>query len=192
MSEGELRTIDFVVAALHRLGGASRPVDIEDIAMECFRLAPDRFRWRKHPEQIDIAGVRDGLSDARKPNAGRLVVGNRKHGWTLTAEGEAWALQLDPRLSGRDPAGRIRLDVPVRAAERQRVLSSRAYLKAREGRLNDVTAQEVRELLRIDRQVTTEKYRQRVSIVTNSFADDDETRDVIRELETRYREGRLR
>ncbi len=185
--DGSLRTVDYVIAALFRLGGSTRPVDIEDIAVECFQIAPHRFRWRKYAEQIDLAQVRDGLSDARKEANGELVVGARKQGWSLTPAGVRWASQLDELVGDGQATGRMRLDVPVRAAEKQRVLASHALLKAMSGGVATVTPQEFRELLRVDRYVTPEKYRQRLSIVLESFADDPATQSVITDLELRYR-----
>ena len=186
-ADGSLRTVDYVIAALFRLGGSTRPVDIEDIAVECFAIAPHRFRWRKYAEQIDIAQVRDGLSDARKKANGELVVGDRKKGWSLTQAGIRWASQLTDLVGKNQDSGRIRLDVPVRAAEKQRVLASHALQRALSGDMDGVTAQEFRELLRVDRYVTPEKYRQRLSIVLESFADDPPTQSVITDLEQRYR-----
>ena len=188
-----IRTVDYVVVALSALGGASRPVDIEDIAMEAHRLAPHRFRWRKYPEQVDIAGVRDGLSDARKKENGELVVGDRKHGWTLTEAGIELAQIIGPSIQTRGDATvneRERLDVPVRAAERQRVMTSRALAKAQAGHIDDVSRQEIRELFRVDRYVTEEKYKQRVSLVRNSLADEPEVLGLVDDLERKYREGR--
>lgn len=188
-----IRTIDYVVAALAALGGASRAVDIEDVAMEAHRLAPHRFSWRNYPEQVDIAGVRDGLSDARKKENGELVVGDRKHGWTLTEAGVALANVVGPSLLQRGSVAvdeRERVDVPVRAAERQRVMMSRALAKAQAGHLGNVSPQEIRELFRIDRYVTEEKYKQRVALVRNSLAEDPGVLEVVDRLEQRYREMR--
>lgn len=186
---GSLRTVDFVVTALFNLGGKARSVDIEDIAMEAFRLAPHRFRWRKYETQVDLAQVRDGLSDARKPGNGELVAGNRKHGWTLTPAG----VQLAERLSaGRAPEDkpqpmRERLDIPVLAAERRRVMTSRALAKAQAGASDQVTLQEIRELLRIDQYVTSKKYAQRVALVVNALSDEPEVLEIVEALERRYR-----
>jgi hypothetical protein len=180
-----------VVVALANLEGASMPVDIEDVAIEAHRLAPHRFGWRRHPDQVDLAGVRDGLSDARKRENGALVVGDRKQGWTLTPTGVAVAERVRALVESTADEDRIRLDAPVRAAERLRVLRSRALRKAEEGHVEDVTAQEVRELLRIDPYVTEEKYQQRLSIVLNAFADEPQIRSMIEELERRLSEGRV-
>lgn len=186
-----LRTIDVVVVALHNLGGAAQAVDIEDVAIESYRLAPHRFGWRRHPEQVDLAGVRDGLSDARKPENGALAVGDRKQGWTLTPAGVELAQRLQGPVGAAAGVSQTRLDPAVRAAERVRVLRSRAYGKLSEGLLDDVTKQDVRELLRIDTYVSEEKYRQRVAIVLNSFADEPSVQHAIAELERRFREGGL-
>ena len=185
------RTIDVVVVALANLGGATQPVDIEDVAIEAYRLTPHRFGWRRHPEQVDLAGVRDGLSDARKPENGALVVGDRKQGWILTPDGVALGERVRSSVEATTNGDRIRIDVPVRAAERLRVLRSRALRKVEEGRVDEVTAQEVRELLRIDPYVTEEKHRQRLSIVLNAFADEPQIRSAVEELERRLREGDL-
>src|SRR5450759_257708 len=185
------RTIDIVVGALANLGGAAKPVGIEDVAIEAYRLVPHRFGWRRHPEQVDLAGVRDGLSDARKPEKGSLVVGDRKQGWTLTPNGMALVDRVRPAVEATTGEDLIRIDAPVRAAERLRVLRSRALNKVETGRIDEVTAQDVRELLRIDPYVSDEKYRQRLSIVLNSFADEPKIRSTVEDLERRLREGGL-
>lgn len=39
---------DIIPFALYQLGGAGQFIDVEDIFLRCFKLAPERFRWRKH------------------------------------------------------------------------------------------------------------------------------------------------
>jgi hypothetical protein len=39
---------DIIAFALHQLGGAGQFIDVEDIFLRCFEVAPERFRWRKH------------------------------------------------------------------------------------------------------------------------------------------------
>lgn len=39
---------EIIPFALHQLGGAGQFVDVEDIFLRCFEVAPERFRWRKH------------------------------------------------------------------------------------------------------------------------------------------------
>jgi hypothetical protein len=39
---------DIIPLALHELGGVGEFIDVEDIFLRCFEIAPERFRWRKH------------------------------------------------------------------------------------------------------------------------------------------------
>jgi hypothetical protein len=39
---------DIIPFALLELGGAGQFIDVEDIFLRCFEVAPERFRWRKH------------------------------------------------------------------------------------------------------------------------------------------------
>lgn len=40
--------LDIIPYALYQLGGAGQFIDVEDVFVQCFKLAPERFRWRKH------------------------------------------------------------------------------------------------------------------------------------------------
>jgi hypothetical protein len=40
--------LDIIPFALYELGGAGQFLDVEDIFLRCFEVAPERFRWRKH------------------------------------------------------------------------------------------------------------------------------------------------
>lgn len=46
--KAKLDNLDIIPYALYQLGGAGEFVDVEDIFLHCFELAPERFRWRKH------------------------------------------------------------------------------------------------------------------------------------------------
>jgi hypothetical protein len=88
MSEKEVSNIEIVLFALYRLGGAEGTVDTEDVAVECWRLAPKKFSWKKYPQYPDSDTARVTLFDAAKPKYGRLVRGrNRRTGWMLTVAG---------------------------------------------------------------------------------------------------------
>lgn len=59
-------------------------VDVEDVAVEAYRMAPARFRWRRH-DYPNLELVRVVLSDANK-GASQLVMRDGK-GRMLTVEG---------------------------------------------------------------------------------------------------------
>ncbi len=44
---------DVFVWALYLLGGADRGVDVEEIYLKCFELAPARLGWRTRPDLPD-------------------------------------------------------------------------------------------------------------------------------------------
>lgn len=66
---------ELVVYALSVLGGDSKPIHTEDIALKCHELFPESFSWTKHPEIPDKDIVRVALTDARKRQHGVLVEG---------------------------------------------------------------------------------------------------------------------
>ena len=39
---------------MYLLGGETRRVDTEDIAVKANELAPGRFAWKKYPDQINL------------------------------------------------------------------------------------------------------------------------------------------
>jgi hypothetical protein len=98
--------VEVVVFALYVLGGATRKLHTEDIALEAFRLAPDRFSWRRHKGYPDKDIVRVSLVDAARKEKGQFVVGRsgkpsagkEEDGWQLTPAGAKWAATNAERL----------------------------------------------------------------------------------------------
>ena len=86
------------VAALYRLRGAVVRRDSEDIALECFELAPRRFGWRSHPQ---LAPARAALRAARRS---ALISGDHA-GWLLTPAGVSWC---EAHLPEAKPRRRLR------------------------------------------------------------------------------------
>ena len=69
----ELSNVDIALYSLYRLGGAEHSVHTEDIALECFKLAPSRFSWKKYPQYPESEPAREALFDARRERGGELV-----------------------------------------------------------------------------------------------------------------------
>jgi hypothetical protein len=94
----KLSNIDISMYALYKLGGWQKRIHAEDIALECFRLAPRKFSWIKYPQYPDISPVVFALGDAKKKKFGELVIGETERqrtikkigGWMLTAQGIRW------------------------------------------------------------------------------------------------------
>lgn len=94
--------IDYALVALFRLGGDMSMVDLEDIAVDAYRLAPDRFRWRRH-DYPNLELVRVVLSDANKGDSHLVLRDGR--GRMLTVEGTERA-ERAARLLEMMPAAR--------------------------------------------------------------------------------------
>lgn len=89
---------EIVAWALSRLGGATEFVDVEDVFITCFELAPKRFAWRTRDDLPDYKKCSKALRDAeaRRP---RLLVktadGLKRQ---LTAEGQDWVHESEQRM----------------------------------------------------------------------------------------------
>jgi hypothetical protein len=102
---------DFIPIALFQLGGDTEFVDVEDIFVRCYELAPDRFGWRTH-DLPNYKTVSKALRDFEARNPGLLLKtadGLRRQ---LSAAGIEWLRDRLPSLEqtlvrvGRNPATR--------------------------------------------------------------------------------------
>lgn len=85
--------------ALFHLGGSCQFVDVEDVALECFRLAPTRFSWRTRGDLPDFKKCSKALQDAEARTPHLLVKSPDKYARQLTAEGQMWIESNQDRLS---------------------------------------------------------------------------------------------
>lgn len=143
--EGTIGLVDYALAALLRLGGDASVVDLEDIAVEAHRLAPERFRWRRH-DFPNLELVRVVLSDANK-RGNHWVLYDRK-GRKLTVEGARRAatvlqmLQAEPSAHHDDTLRRQDL------TELARMESHPAYERWRLGGMSAIDIVDLADLVR--------------------------------------------
>lgn len=173
--------------ALYQLGGDTRRIDTEDIAVKCHELAPGRFCWAKHPEQVNLELVRVALSDAKKKAKGALVLGSGRTGWSLTPAGLEWARLMSPvnlapgafsdgRMHGPKSPRVIRKD-----RERARILASDAWASWAGG-VRPVPRTEWRDLLRIDSYATPDELTAKATRILALFQDDPELAEFVKAL----------
>lgn len=176
MSDKSLTNPEIVTVAVYLLGGDRRYVDTEDVAIRASELAPGRFAWRKYKDQINLEIVRVYLSDAKKPEHRVYLRGSGNEGWMLTASGLAFAQKaatsLDPTLLSRAPMSTI--ERRQYAKERQRLLTSEAYTKYREGRVGEIARREAEGFFRLDEYVVGEARERKVERLRTMFANDEE------------------
>jgi hypothetical protein len=114
---------ELAVYALFLLGGDTRRLHTEDVAIRCFELFPTSFSWAKHTNYPDKDIVRVALTDARKDRYGAFVEGragqNRGHsaktqrgpvddGWILTTNGIRWVQDHREDLETLSGAGQVK------------------------------------------------------------------------------------
>lgn len=173
--------------ALYLLGGHTRRIDTEDIAVKCHELAPGRFCWSKHPEQVNLELVRVALSDAKKKAKGALVLGSGRTGWCLTPAGLQWARGMSPEevVPGSQSDGRTHgpksPQVIRRDRERARILASDAWASWTGG-VRPIPRAAWRDLLRIDSYATAEELTVKATRVLALFEDDAELAEFVRAL----------
>jgi len=178
----EFSNHQIVTLAVYLLGGDSRYVDTEDIAIKANEIAPKRFVWKKYPDQINIENVRTFLSDAKKEKNGAFLMGSGKKGWILTGRGIQFAKRARERLDIVDLT-RARLtnsDKQWLHRERTRMLSSTAYKKSQTSGINSVMLEEIKAFFRIDDYVSDRARKLKITRALNMFGDDPELGEVVR------------
>ncbi len=101
-----LSNVDIAVFALCSLGGAEKKIHIEEVTLECFRIARKRFCWElsKYEDYPDKTITHYALGDARKEKYGELVksTGTRGAGgekFQMTLNGVRWIKENKDRIA---------------------------------------------------------------------------------------------
>ncbi len=146
--DNDLGLIDYALAAVLRLGGDTSMVDVEDVALEAYRLAPDRFRWRRH-DLPNLELVRVILSDANKKGAHLLLRDDSRKCRMLSVEGLRRAKVALGRLDDDDKSdqrdGTLRRQDLGEIARMER---HPAYLRWREVGIQSIDAVDLADLAR--------------------------------------------
>ena len=131
IQDSPLSNVEIISIAVYLLGGSSRYIDTEDIAIKANEIAPGRFAWRKYPEQINIENIRKRLSDAKNPKKGGYLLGSFKKGWILSEKGLKFCSKYAEVLKKVDLSRvpRNKKEIVWQRRERERMLSSLAFEK---------------------------------------------------------------
>jgi hypothetical protein len=95
----EIANWEIFLWALAQLGGDTQFVDIEEVSMECFKIAPARFAWRTRVDLPDYKKCTKALQEAEVRRPSLLVKTGDTFGRQLTAEGQKWIKENTHRLS---------------------------------------------------------------------------------------------
>lgn len=180
---------EVVTLAVYLLGGERQAVDTEDVAVKANELAPGRFTWRKHRDQINLEIIRVYLSDAKKPSKGSYLLGSGNDGWLLTPEGLSFAVERLPDL-GRSDLTRAPLssrEQRQRQVERTRMLGSDAFAKFKAQGIQSVTKVEAESFFRLNEYVVDAARERKLSRLVNTYGDDAELGEAVAALARRIR-----
>ena len=181
--------IDIVTIAVYLLGGDSKYVDTEDVAVKANELAPGRFTWRKYRDQINIDNVRKRLSDAKNPAKGGYLLGSFTQGWLLSENGLKFCRKNSKQLksAGLSRAPLDKREMSWRRHEKTRMLASPAFEKIRENRENEITPREAEGFFMVDDYITGVAREKKLARIINAFDNDAELGRAIRLLKGKVR-----
>ena len=187
-----LKNVQIVVLAAYLAGAVDQPLDTEDIAVKAHSLAPERFSWRKYPEQINLEAVRKRLYDARNDEKGAMLEGSEKEGWSLTNLGMEWAekqLELVKDKKAKIKNRRVRLsgrEGQRYSRERQRILTTKAFKLYMSGKAEEITHREAESVFRIDEYVSNSGKATRITRALNLFRHDQEIRNFLQLMASQF------
>lgn len=168
---------EVVTLAVYLLGGAQRAIDTEDVAAEAHKLAPGRFAWRKHPDQINLKLIKVYLSDAKTKHS--LVLGSGRTGWRLTQRGLKWCEEAAASVSAGD-SSRMRaqsrsgsVDEQRWRRERSRILATGAWKLWTSGQ-RAIPSADAKEVFRIDSYARGNLLETKLTRLRAMFLDDEE------------------
>lgn len=179
------RGIDAVILAVYVLGGDTKAIDTEDVAIRVHELAPGMFSWQKYPDQINLELVRVRLSDAKKQQYGALLTGSGREGWRLTREGFEWATGpgqellregLHWNVNGRT-AGSV--DTVRKRREKARIVATPAWNHWKNG--EPLSARQAWDVFRINEYSTGKMLEIKVVRLQSLFEDDADVSCFLKE-----------
>lgn len=187
----DLANHEIVTLAVFLLGGVTSNVDTEDIAVKANEIAPDRFTWRKYPDQINIDTVRKRLWDATKKEKGGYLLGSEKDGWLLTVEGMSFA---QSKVSSINELSLTKKRLNFREAqwvrrERTRMLDSEVLKKLESQGIDAITPQEAEAFFRIDDYVVGKARQRKLVRVLNALSSDPKLGLAVKMLTRKVRGG---
>lgn len=175
-----LSNSQIVALAVAKLGGAAKEIDIEDIAIEAYGLAPEKFAWRKYPEYIDLRVVQYALKDAASPHKGKpLLRGSLKHGYMLTPFGLGWIEQRESlSISAVQAMSRRQSTADKLSIEEARLLTSSAFLKFTSGKAKEISYSDFQDFARVNDYFPVRVRQRRYVVIQNAVRGNDKLEEL--------------
>mgnify|MGYP001766976569 CR=1 FL=1 len=188
MTDIELTNFQLVTLAVYYLGGETKAIDIEDIAVQASEISPEKFSWKKYPQMIDKSVVQYALKDASIPKNGPpLLSGSVKHGYLLTSVGLEWAKSYRGQ-SGTKVEKKFRTNSLTNklTLERTRLETSLAFRKFLSGDLEGITDSDVQDFTRVNEYFPEHARLRRRTIIDNAVQGYPELESFWQYLKQRF------
>lgn len=188
MADTELSNVLLVTLAVFNLGGETKAIDIEDIAIQAYGLSPQKFAWKKYPDMIDKGVVQFALKDASIPKTGLpLLSGSIKHGYLLTSSGLDWVKSYQGQIDQKvDTTFRSKSTSEKLVLERTRLETSLAFNKFLSGDLEGITDGDFHDFTRVNGYFPEHARVRRYTIITNAIQGYPDLESCWRYLRQRY------
>lgn len=111
---------DVFLWALYLLGGADRDVDVEEIYLKCFELAPARLGWRTRPDLPDYKKASKALQSVEAKTHPGLLLRPHEYSRRLSVEGVRWVEAYKEILSRSYSQGKVQASPMTNQHERRR------------------------------------------------------------------------
>lgn len=171
--------------ALHQLGGSDDFVDIEEVFLKCFELAPQRLSWRTRDDLPDYKKCAKALQEAEARRPRLLVKTGDSFGRQLSVHGQKWIDANAKRLRAQLKPGRV-VQEP-RRRPRSRMLAeaeqASAFATWRDDRAIPTEKWRIAELLRCSPDSDTAVWRNRLATL-RAAAHAADRRDLLEFLDT--------
>lgn len=169
--QSELSNPELVTIAVFSLGGTYEPVELEDVAIAVFDIAPMRFSWKKYVDRIDLRIVLYSVNDAIKPDVGYLK-GNSKFGYMLTETGLKWVTKNQNHEYLIKSARKLS-ESDLKLKEVERLKRTQAYKKFEVGEKEMINLLDFREFTRVNDNFPPHLRDQRFARLQNIIEDDE-------------------
>jgi hypothetical protein len=103
----EIANWEIFLWALSRLEGGTTFVDVEDVFVKCFELAPRRFAWRTRADLPDYKKCSKALRDAEARRPRLLVKTGDGLKRQVTVEGQEWVTANERRMLDIVHSGKV-------------------------------------------------------------------------------------
>jgi len=191
MIKNKLSNQEIVTIAIYVLGSGIGTFDIETIAKKADELAPGRFRWKTDPNMISDSNTWDALSNARKKGF-ILQQANEKNtdSYLITEEGVIFSKKNIDKIKKFDQSKmRISVSKEIYENTKNRLITTEAYQKAKNLKLDQITIKEFNQFFRLNDYMKNTQKEEKIQKIKNLFIHEKEFKELIDKVATTHKNG---